>query len=52
MFFLPGVLEDFEGSSEDLFDAVGAILMEMDNYATEEGIQAICGKLHHSLGLE
>ena len=47
-----GVLEDFEGSTDDLYEAVGPILMEMDSHATEEGILAICGKLHHSLDLE
>lgn len=45
-------MEDFEGSSEDLYEAIGPILLEMDSYATEEGVQAICGKMHHSLGLE
>lgn len=46
------MLEDFEGSTDDLYEAVGPILMEMDSHATEEGVLAICGKLHHSLDLE
>ena len=47
-----GVLDDFRGTSEELYDSVGGILLEMDSCATEEGVEAICRKIHHSLGLE
>ncbi|XP_067945638.1 ATP-binding cassette sub-family F member 3-like [Watersipora subatra] len=50
--YVTGVLEDFEGSSDDLYDSIGGILLEMDTNATEEGITAICNKIHHILDLD
>lgn len=51
LYFL-GVLDDFEGTDLDLFEAIGGILMEMNEETKEDAVHEICRQIHHTLELE